>query len=183
MNRRKFLEVGGVIGIMATMPTIEGCSSSEVENAINVVLKAAAAVLAVTAPGAPWVAELNQAIATLMTQEQQWINGGPVQYVDDALNAIVAITAVIPLTAVYSPLIDVLVAGIETVLALLPAPPNSVATKLTVDQEQKTTASGNPHVGRYVMRSYAFHPSPSGRFKANWNEVAKANHLDYAVLR
>ncbi len=183
MNRRLFLKAAAVTGAAATLPAIEGCGTSEAENAINTVLKEAAAVLAVAVPGAPWLAQLQQAIAALMMAEQQWSNGGPVQIVDDALNAIVAITAVIPPTATYSPLIDVLVAGIEAVLALLPAPVNSVATKLSVEQMQKITPAVNAHLGRYRLKSYWNHPTPAGKLKANWNEVAKANKLDYAVLR
>lgn len=185
MNRRSFFKAAAVTGVVATLPTLEGCGLSQVENAINVVLKEAAAVLAVAEPGAPWLVPLQKAIADLMTAEQQWQNGGAVQIVDDALNTIVAITADIPLTAAYSPLIDVLVAGIEAVLALLPAPvsPVSVATKLTVEQERKITAGGNPHVGRYQLKNSWDHPTPAGKFRANWNEVAKANKLDYAVLK
>jgi hypothetical protein len=174
MNRRSFFQAAAATGLVATLPTLEGCGLSEVENAINVVLREAAAVLAVAEPNASWLAPLQQAIASLMTAEQQWQNGGPVQVVDDALNTIVAITAVIPLTAVYSPLIDVLVAAIETVLALLPAPATGVA---------KATRTGNPRVGRYTLKSYWDHPTPAGRFKKNWNDVATANKLDYAVLK
>ena len=183
MNRRNFLKVSVAGAVLATAPTLEGCTSSEVVNAINTVLKEAAAVLAVADPGAAWESELQQAIGALMTAEQQWQSGGAVQIVDDALNAIVAITAVIPLTAVYSPLIDVLVAAIEAVLALLPAAVSSVATKLTREQMEKSSATGNSHIGRYKMKTYWDHPTVSGRFKCNWNDVAKANNLDYAVLK
>ena len=96
--------------------------------------------------------------------------------VDDALNTIVAITAVIPVTAVYAPLIDVLVAAIEAVLAALfpnqPAPP-----QLTL----RVSPQGNPHVGAYKLSMHWYH-TPAGNFKANWNDVAKSHGLrQYAI--
>ena len=101
MNRRQFGK--NAIGLMAigtAAPAallVEGCTGSQVINEINVVLKEAAAVLAVAEPGAPWIAPLQQAIAALLAAEQQWQTGSTVQLVIDALDVIVAVTAVIPL--------------------------------------------------------------------------------------
>lgn len=144
-------------------------------NEINTILQQAAAVLAVVEPNAPWVAEFKNAIAALMVAEQQWQTGGTVQIVIDALNTIVAITAVIPLTAPYSPLIDILVAGIEMVItALVPsaAPPATV----------KATRQGNPHVGAYAIPHRTFH-SQSSTFKWCWNQAAVEHNLNQAVLK
>lgn len=180
LNRRQFGR--NAIGLMAVgtvAPTVllEGCAGSEVINEINVVLKQAAAVLAVLEPNTTWSIALQKAIAALMTAEQQWQTGSTVQLVIDALDAIVAITAVIPITAPYSPLIDILVAGIEAVLAALPASSNNAGVR--------ATANGNPHIGKYKFQSHWYRKTPTaGEFKSAWNGVATTSPaLAGAVLR
>lgn len=146
-----------------------GCvppSISSIENDINTVLDEATNVLVVADPNAAWVPQLQSAITALKTAEASWSAGGAEQIVIDALNTVEAITAVIPLTAAYSPLIDVLVAGIEAVMELFPAS----ATPLAVGAR----LSANPHVGRVKLVHHAFH-SRSKEFKALWNETALAN--------
>jgi hypothetical protein len=181
MNRRQFGK--NAIGLMAigtSAPAallVEGCTGSQVINEINVVLKEAAAVLAVAEPGAPWIAPLQQAIAALLAAEQQWQTGSTVQLVIDALDVIVAVTAVIPLTAPYSPLIDILVAGIEAVLAALPQSSNNAG--------RKATAAGNPHIGRYQFQTHWYRKTPdAAEFKSAWNNVAITSPaLAAAVLK
>jgi hypothetical protein len=145
-----------------------GCNSSQVINEINVVLTETATVLSVADPNAAWVPELQKAVAALKTAEASWQSGSTVQLVIDALNTIEAITAVIPQTAAYSPLIDVLVAGIEAILAALPA---STTAKVSM----------NSHLGRYTLVKH-WYRTPAGNFKANWNDVAKARGLTNMLL-
>ena len=180
LSRRDFGR--GAIGMLGASALggaalLEGCNSGTVINDINVILQQAAAVLAVVEPNAPWVAEFKLAIAALMTAEQQWQTGGAVQIVIDALNAVVAVTAVIPLTAPYAPLIDILVAGIETVIAVLAPSPSPV-----VPANVKATRQGNPHVGAYAIPHRAFH-SQTSTFKWCWNGKAKELNLPQAVLK
>lgn len=180
LSRRDFgrgaavLVGGGALGGAALLE--EGCTGSQIVNEINVILQQAAAVLAVVEPTAPWVAEFKNAVAALMTAEQQWQTGGTVQIVIDALNAIVAVTAVIPITAPYSPLIDILVAGIETViLALAPSP-------VPAAKSVKAARAGNPHVDAYVMPHRMLHSQVS-TFKWCWNGKARELNLPQAVLK
>ena len=177
LTRRQFGK-GAMVAIGASfvgVPLIEGCSSASVINEINVVLKEAAAVLAVAEPGAVWVTDLQKSITALMTAEQGWQTGGTVQLVIDALNTIVAITAVIPLTAACSPLIDILVAGIEAVLAALPQSSNNVGVK--------ATATYNHHIGAYKFSGHWYRKTPDATdFKSAWNAKAKVVGLPKAVL-
>ena len=140
LTRRQFGK-GISITIFAAMTpgivVLEGCTLSmqEIENLINTALNAANAVLKVAEPGAPWVADFSAAITALEQAEASWKAGGTVAIVEAALNTLAAITAVIPITAVYSPLIDILVAGIDAVLSALPvtiavAQPSPLATKV-----------------------------------------------------
>jgi len=119
--------------------TVTGCSGSSVLAEINIVLNEADNVIAAADPSAPWLQQLKNAVVALEGAETNWQNGGTVALVDDALNTIVVITGAIPLTAVYSPLIDVLVAGIEAVLAALPA---------NVTLHVRVVMAQNPHLGR-----------------------------------
>jgi hypothetical protein len=160
--------LAGTMPVMAT----SGCSGSQVINEINVVLNEATVVLAQADPGAPWIAQLKSAISGLEGAESTWKSGGAVAIVDDALNTLTVVLALIPLTAVYSPLIDVLVAAIEAVLALLP-----VSTSMTV----RVRLMQNPHAGRYVLVNHWYH-SAAGNLKANWNSVAKAHGLKQMVI-
>jgi hypothetical protein len=154
--------------ILLPVAPVTGCSGSQVTNEINVVLTEAVTILSVADPNAAWVPQLQQAVAALKIAEANWTAGGTVQIVIDCLNTIEAITAVIPFTAVYSPLIAVLVAGIEAILAALPA---STTSKL----------SQNPYYGRYQMVDHWYH-TPAGNFKANWNSVAKAHSLNNMLI-
>lgn len=164
LTRRRFAKLlVAVAGVQTAILT--GCSASQVENEINVVLQEATNVLAVAFPGAPWLSQLQAAITALKTAEATWQAGGAVQIVIDALNTIVAITAAIPLTEIVSPLIDILVAGIEAVLAALPAP----ATTLTMRAQ-----APNPHIGRVVIKHRWAH-SRASDFKSAWNIVARSN--------
>jgi len=171
LTRRQFgksslavLAAGSLGGSVA----LEGCTGAQVINEINVVLKQAAAILAVVEPGATWIVPLQNAIAALMTAEQTWQSGGTVQLVIDALDTIVAVTAVIPITAPYSPLIDITVAGIEAILAALP--PSTAAKKLGA------TAPDNQHIGRVKIQRHRYH-SPATDFRDQWNAAAKANPM------
>lgn len=165
LNRRLFLKTASATGtILVISPAVllDGCTGDSVINLINVALQAAENVLAVVEPGAAWVSDFQAAIAALKTAEASWQAGGAVQIVINALNTLVAVTAVIPLTAAYSPLIDILVAGIEAVLAALPA-------------STTTTLSQNAHYGHTQLKKPHLLQSKVGAFKQQWNDVVNAN--------
>jgi hypothetical protein len=93
------------------------------------------------------------------------------------LNAIVNITAVIPLTEPFAPLIAVLVAGIEIVINLLvPANPANTVVRVRL-------ITPNPYIGRVKITHHIWH-NQVGDFKANWNDAcAKNPALASAVLK
>lgn len=176
---RKILSGVLAVALLAatTLPTT-GCSASQVTNEINVVLTQATNILVVADPTATWVPQLQAAVTALKTAESSWSSGGSVQIVIDALNTVEAITAVVPLTAAYSPLIDIMVAGIEAAItALEPSvPANSVAAA------HRIQATQNPHIGRVSIAHHAFH-SRSTEFKDAWNASAKVHNLVGAEIK
>lgn len=157
-----------------TAVPLTGCTSASTVNEINVVLTEATNILVVADPNAAWVPDLKAAVVALKTSEASWQAGGPIQDVDDALNTIIAVTAVIPQTEKYSPLIDVLVAGVEVILGALPVTSSAVtAHAITVN---------NPHLGMVTI-PHKFAHSRTKEFIAAWNKAAVDNDLATATIQ
>lgn len=184
MNRRKFLtKLASATAIAlaagATTVMIEGCSIN-IADAINAVLNSALAVLKVAEPGASWIGDLSGAITALQQAEATWQSGGAASIVVDALNTLEAVLAVIPATAVYSPLIDILVAAIETVMGAF-----GVSTQIkTMVSAKRPAVVSSPHYGKAALNKPNFlHPTWTGAYKAQWNDKAKAIGLPQAELK
>ena len=180
MTRRAFGKGFGILALSATAGTslfTEGCAltPANVKALINVLITSIQNFILKVATGASWSVDLSAALAALQSAEQNWTSGGPITLIDDALNTITAVLAVIPLTAVFSPLVDIVVAGIEAVLAVIPVTP--AVTKL------RGTISTNPHHGRVVLRKPSLlHETPQGAYKAQWNGTCKQIGLPQAEL-
>jgi hypothetical protein len=157
---------------------MEGCN---VEGLINTAIDAALAVLNVAEPGAAWVADFSQAVTALINAEKSWKSGGAVAIVVDALNTLAAVTAVIPFTAAYSPLIDVLVAGIEAVLTALGAT-GAAAVKVAARRYVAADGRSYAHQGRATLNKPRVLESRSGAFKRQWNQVAEGAGLAKAKI-
>lgn len=156
--------------------SLTGCvlTAANAKSLINVLITSIQNILKV-ATGAPWAADLSNALSALQTAEQGWTAGGAVTLIDDALNTVTAVLAVIPFTALYSPLVDIVVAGIEAVLAVLPVAP--ATTKFRV------TLSANPHHGRIVLNKPSLrHETPQGAYRAQWNGICKQIGLPQAEM-
>ena len=144
-----------------------GCvlTPANVKSLINVLITSIENILKV-ATNAPWEAQLSAALVALQTAEMNWTSGGAVAIIDDALNTVTDVLAMIPLTALYSPLVDIVVAGIEAVLAVLPV--GVALPKL------RAAISNNPHHGRVVLNKTSLrHETPQGAYKAQWNDICK----------
>ena len=180
MNRREFGKRIGATSLFlligGTAFFAEGCAltAANAKALINVLINSVNSILKV-ATGAPWAGDLAAALTALQTAEQSWTAGGAVTVIDDALNTLTAVLAVIPLTAIYSPLVDIVVSGIEAVLAVLPVA--SVSTKLRV------ALASNPHHGRVVLNKTTWlHHTPQGAYKAQWNGICKQIGLPQAEM-
>jgi hypothetical protein len=142
---------------------------------LNTVISATQAILKVAAPTDPWAAQLSAALTALQQAETSWKAGGAIAVVEDALNTLVAVTAVIPLTAPYSALIDVLVAGVDAVLNVIEPTPQVKAMKAKL--------ASNLHYGRIPLAKASLrHPTRQGAFKAQFNAVAKGIGLPQAAF-
>lgn len=174
MNRRRFVLSSLMAVVSFAAFGLTGCSITEasVKSLLKVLITSIENILKV-ATGAPWAADLSAALAALQSAAAGWTVGSATTLIDDALNAVTAVLAVIPLTAVYSPLVDIIVAGIEAVLAVLPMTP--AVTRL------RGTISTNPHHGRIILNKTSLrHETPQGAYKAQWNGICKQIGLPQA---
>jgi hypothetical protein len=184
MQRRTFLSRLSLAALAATLPVslLTACSES-IQTILNTILNALAAIIGVADPNAPWYQSLINAIAALKQAEASWQAGGAVTVIDDALNTISDILASIPLTAQYSPLIAILVAAIETVLALIPQP-IAVAPQggkgIIIYQVNSRTA--NPYKGMVTLNHPGLFQTRSGAVRAQWNAKADAIGLPQAKI-
>jgi hypothetical protein len=179
MQRRDFLKksttAAAVLLASPSVLVVEGCNVN-VKALLNTVLDSAQAILRVAAPNEGWITPLQSAIVALEQAEQQWSAGGAVQIVISALNSVQSVLAVIPITAVYSPLIAVLVAGIEAVLvALVPQPAPNPAT---------VNAAHNPYLSthRITLRRPRILQTHQGAYRSQWNSTASDLGLPKAQI-
>lgn len=165
------------VGATAMVMPLAGCSvtPAQIESSINVALASAEGVLAVAEPGASWVNPFKDAVTALQNAETQWKGGGAVAIVESALNTLASVSAVIPFSAPYAPLVAILIAGIDAVLSSLPV---TATAGMTV-----TAPMSTPYRGRVKLAGRSmFHPTHEGAYKAQWNGVAKANPLLTAAI-
>lgn len=144
-----------------TVPTT-GCTPTQVVAEVNVVIDQATNIIAVADPGASWLPELRQAVASLKAAEASWQGGGVINVVISSLNTVEAIVAVIPQTAAYAPLVAVLVAGIEAILVAFEPQPAAVRANRAM------VTNSNPYVGRVKVSSVK-------DSRKQWNAIVDAN--------
>ena len=193
MNRRNFLtRLASATAIAlasgATTVTIEGCAFS-ITDAINTVLNSALAILKALEPNSSVYMQLADAISALQQAEATWQQGGAATIVIDAMNTIEAVLAVVPVTAPYASLIDILFAGIEAVMSAFgltpPAPTpatssTSIARSPNVGEkrkadEKRSAVLNSPHYKAAALNAPTWrHPTWQGAFKAQWNAKCDA---------
>lgn len=189
MNRRKFMSAlaalgvaGRFAGMIALAPVtllMTACSFS-VSGVLGVIIGAVQGILTI-AGDAPWATELSAALTTLQQQIATWKAGGAAAIVIDALNTIEALVAAIPFTAIYSPLVDLLVSAIESVINYFTGQNPNVSIRFTV---RRSTTQTNPHMGRVACAAPdKTHPSYEGAIKAQWNALANSLQLAKAEIK
>lgn len=180
MNRRNFLKSSAsslalvAVSAAVTLP-LTGCDNAT--DILNTVLNSADAILQVAQPGTAWAAQFHSAIVALESAEADWKAGSAVAIVISALNTLAAVASVVPISAPYSPLIDVLVAGIDAVLTAL-APSNPVAASAQL----KLRATPNVHYGRVTLHKHILQTNV-GAYKKQFNEAAIKAGLPQAKLK
>ena len=181
MQRRMFLKLSSSgIAVAVLTPSsffLTGCSFNVV-GMLNTVLDSLSGILKVADPTASWYGTLQNAIQALKNAESGWSNGGAIAIVESALDTVSAVLAQIPVTAVYSPLIDVVVAGIEAILNYFSTQPQTqpAANRLKAAYHQ------NLHFNRITLRKPHFLQTEQGAYRAQFNSLAKNLGLTAATI-
>jgi hypothetical protein len=179
MNRRNFMKsasFGGAAALVGpSLLTMEGCDISTLKSYLNVVLESAEKILALSASTDTWYTDLTAAITALEATESNWSGTTAVAAVISALDTVEAVLAVIPVTEVYSPLIDLLVSAIETILT-------TFVSKTAPARIPKAMAIANPHRGRVPLCDPHFLQSKVGAYKNQWDGLATDLGLSKAKL-
>lgn len=177
MTRRSFFQrlgIGLAVAVLAPTTLLTGCAFS-VTGMLDTIISAIQGILKV-ATGASWATDLTNALSALQQAAASWISGGAVAIVEDALNTLESMLAVIPTTAVYSALVAIIVTGIESILNFF-SPPATALVK------PRATVATNPYLGQVTLNKPSFaHPTYQGAFKAQYNEKAKALGLTKAEI-
>lgn len=172
MNRRFFLTRGlsmtaaVALAVSIPMSLLNGCAVNP-EELLNAVVTSAQGLLKVVG-NEPWAPQLSTALSSLVAAEASWKSGGPITVVEDALGTIMQIVAVVPITAPYSPLVDILVAAIDGILAVLPQGGGQVSARV------------NAHIGRARLKKPHVFQTQVGAYKKQWNDEATSLGLSAA---
>jgi hypothetical protein len=173
MNRRKFIVSAAVV---ASLPVstlgMTGCSVNA-KDLLNAAIDSALAIVKVADTAAPWLPDLQSAITAVQNAEAAWQSGSASTIVVDALNTLEAVLAVIPATAAFSPLIAILVAGIEAVMS---------AFNVTLTPVQAAKVARNPYKGATNLNKPHFLQTYQGAYKSQWNNEAKSIGLTTADI-
>jgi hypothetical protein len=174
MNRRQLIQRGSLasVALMAPSLFLAGCSGDTIKGILNTVLDSAKALLGLLAPNSAFYTDFAAAIAKLEADEAQWTAGGAVTILEEGLTAVQDVLAVIPQTMVFSPLIAILVAGIDAVLNLIPQP--AVVAH--------AARRANPYKGQATLLSPHVFQSHAGAYRAQWNAQAVALGLARAKI-
>jgi len=182
MKRRQFITsiakaTAAAIMIGSTTVMVEGCTF-DVKTALNTLLDSLNAILKVAEPNATWTSPLSNAIAALEQAESAWQSGSPAQVIVSALNTIEAVIAVIPVTASYAPLVDIIIAGIEAVMSAL-----GLTFSLSgEDSRKRATVVNSPHFKATTIKTSALHPTWTGAYKHQWNSECNTLKMPQAKI-
>lgn len=176
LNRRQFVTRSVTLAVVAPLATTalletEGCNVN-VKALVNSLIASSLAIIKVASPNAPWLPALTSAVAALQQAEQAWANGGSIVILQDALATIEAVVAAIPQTVQYAPLIAVIVAGINSVLAVI-APTPAVSAMM---------AKPNPYRGMVAIKKPHLFQTTAGAYRQQWNDTCKRIGLPQAEI-
>jgi hypothetical protein len=175
MNRRNFITRSttalALLTMAATFP-LTACAFS-VTGMLSTIISALTGVLNYVAADATWLPAVQQVLAKLQTELAAWQSGtGVIATLEQVLNDALPILALIPLTAVYAPLIGLVVAGIESII-------NHFGT---ASAKRAMYAANNPYQGMVKLKEPHFGQSWQGAFKSQFDDTAKGLGLTKAVI-
>lgn len=200
LNRRSLFKSALAVAAVSVVPMgMAGCSGDTTIGVLNTIIAGAQAILNVAEPGAAWLADFNQAVTAVIQAETQWQSGSPAQIVVSTLNTLAAAAGVIPFTAPYAGLANILVASIDKVISTLsPTVAPTAAAHADAAIRTREQARGpqaiavvNAHRGQVTLRqprkvAGIQMQSQTSAVKEQWNDYVDANvgaHPELAKAR
>lgn len=164
LNRRSFLKSSAtaIVALPFASTLLVGCSSADLKNYLNVALDSLVSILSLTNSTDSWYAGLVSAINALKATEGTWTAGTVTADIEAALKTAEAVLAVIPVTAAYSPLIDLVVTAIDTILSLFVKPSPAVSVK---------AKTSNPHRNRVSLKKPGTLQSKIEAYRQQYNDI------------
>jgi hypothetical protein len=123
--RKGVIQIGVLLLCAAVTISQIGCTSQQTIAELTATLGNAAASLASIENNPTLAAKLKADTATAVTQIQNWKSGTPTAEVIEALNLVEDDLNLIPGTSQYTPLVDLAIGTVESIISLLPQAPAS----------------------------------------------------------
>jgi hypothetical protein len=168
----------GMCAMTVVVPTT-GCTPAEIATQIKndgATVAAACTSLAVAlqATSPDIASKLNMAGQALLAVTSSWTAGTTIAYINDAANAVEVILALIPMTAAFAPLVPIVVAALDLLLANIPSISGAmVSAKARVHNPYRTA-----NVDKLIK--HRFGRSKAGDIKSAFNTMATA-HPEWKV--
>ena len=185
LSRRSFFSRGAIaVGVLAIAPSLllTGCAVN-IKQLLSTIVSQMQAILKVATPNASWLTDVESALVAVQAGISNWDSTGLLTEIDSALNAALGVLGTIPQTALYAPLVAVLVTGIETVLGLLLTP--STATnpaQLAPLAQQAARVASNPYHGKVLLKKPHAFQTQLAAYKEQWNSTASSIGLPAARI-
>jgi hypothetical protein len=172
MKIKDFIRSSALAGMVAalcltlTVLPLSGCDTQATLAELVQTLGSADGQVANLQGNVQLAAQINTDTTAAVNAITNWKNGTPAQDVIEALNIVEDDLNLIPAASQYAGLIDIAIATVQTLLALLPAPAPTVAVA-----QARTAHASVPH--RTV--NVANPPKTAKQFKKRWNAMVAAN--------
>lgn len=154
MNRRTLLTK--LIAALLILPLI-GCPAQSTIASLTNILGTSAANIASLEGNSTLASTLTTDTAAAVAAVQNWKSGTPSDEAVQALNIVANDLNLIPGVGPYAPLVDLAIATVESIIALLPAP--TAQLKVTYHPKRTVTLHGPI-------------PGNAAQFKVQWNGLA-----------
>jgi hypothetical protein len=145
--------------VLVTLVMFTAASCQSTIGTLTATLGNAAASIATVEGNATLAAKLKVDTAAAVSAVSNWKSGTPAQDAIEALNLVEDDLNLFPVASAYTPLIDLAIGTVESILALLP---------------QSSTPTLSHHVHRSVTLTEPA-PKSAAEFKSKWNAIVKSH--------
>ena len=180
MNRRDFVRC---MAALAALSALTGCPTANPDQIAALVAEIAKAIGKLlpyfSGVDAQWAKDIQAALTALETVAGKWQKGDPLAEIESVVNALVQLMGAFPIAAPYQPLVTIIVATLEGILALVIPPAKGNARSYVLGTSKVDCRRVGRHV--YVDITVDGHrqtvvdpPKTAAAFTAAWDKLAPA---------